>query len=287
MRAADEIGGGNPSGTFPGKDGQSEAIMAPTFSKSHAPLIAMPAKRLTQSQQVCSIITASVLLLAFVGTAGRAETIPTFSATYAVRYGLLRGEMTLALKADGDSGYVYETALRPRGFVTLFRRGAVEETSLLETRDGRLYPVLYRSADTISRPARETEYRFDTASGRVTGTYKSRVVDEPMRAGGHDRISVQVAVMQALNEGQELAGFPVFDRARWRDFDFEVVPGRTASVPFGDFETIEIRYASSKKNKSWSLHCAAAIGFVPVMIVFREDGDVKSRAELVEYRKLD
>ncbi len=247
----------------------------------------MPVTSLLQYLEMRSVTVASALLLALMGADGRAETIPTFSATYAVRYGLLRGEMTLDLRPDGDSGYVYETALRPKGFVTLFRRGSIEETSSLEIKDGRLRPFLYRSVDTISRPARETEYRFDAVSGRVTGKYKSRVVDEPMRPGGHDRISVQVAVMQALNEGRELAGFPVFDRARWRDFDFEVVPGRRASVPYGDFETVEIRYASSKKDKSWSLHCAAAIGFVPVMIVFREDGDVKSRAELVSFRRLD
>ncbi len=92
--------------------------------------------------------------------------------------------------------------------------------------------------------------------------------------------------MQALNEGRELAGLPVFDRARWRNFDFEVVPGRTASVPYGDFDTVEIQYTSSRKNKSWSLLCASAIGFVPVKIVFREDGDVKSRAELIGFRDL-
>lgn len=262
-------------------------IIAATRNKLDIRYIFMPVKRALQSMATGSFVTCSTLLLALLAADSAAQSIPAFEATYAVRYGLLRGEMTLNLRQDSDSGFVYETTLRPKGFVTLFRRGSIEETSSLRADDGELRPAIYRSIDTISRPRRETQYRFDDASGRVTGTYKSRAVDEPMRAGGHDRISVQVAVMQALNEGRELATFAVFDRARWREFEFDVVPGRTASVPYGDFETVEIRYTSKKKDKGWSLHCAAAINFVPVMIVFREDGDVKSRAELVSFRQLD
>ena len=54
----------------------------------------------------------------------------------------------------------------------------------------------------------------------------------------------------------------------------------------GEFETVEIRYSSTKKNKSWSLHCAEALDYAPVMIIYREDDDVKSKALLVEYRSL-
>ena len=93
--------------------------------------------------------------------------------------------------------------------------------------------------------------------------------------------------MQALNENRELTKFSVFDRARWRDFDFTLVPDRSVSVPYGDYDTVEIVYSSPKKSKSWSLHCAEALGFVPVMIVMREDDKVKSRAELVDFRRLD
>jgi hypothetical protein len=227
------------------------------------------------------------LVLAVLATECRAQSVPSFNASYAVRYGVLRGEMTLELRREGDEELVYQTALRPRGFVTLFRRGAIEETSSLAMSEGQLRPLIYSSVDTIARPTRNTEYRFDEPPGRVTGTYKTRSVDEEMRPGGHNRISVQVAVMEALNLGRELTTFSVFDRARWRDFEFEVLPDQTAAVPYGEFETVEIRYSSSKKDKSWSLHCAPALDYAPVMIVFREDGKIKSQAELVSFARLD
>ena len=57
-------------------------------------------------------------------------------------------------------------------------------------------------------------------------------------------------------------------------------------VATGEFETVEIRYSSEKKNKSWSLHCAETLDYAPVMIVYREDDDIKSTARLVAYRPL-
>jgi hypothetical protein len=217
---------------------------------------------------------------------GHAQPVPLFSATYEVSYGILRGEMTLELRQEDRSAYVYETSLTPRGIVSMFRRGSIVETTSLRIENGELVPVDYRSTDTIADPARNTVYRFDSATGRVTGVYKERTVDEPLRPNGHNRISAHVAVMLAMNTGSRMSGISVFDRARWRDFEFEVFPGQAVRTKLGEFETVEIRYSSDKKNKSWSLHCAEALGYAPVMIIYREQDDIKSKARLVTYRPL-
>ena len=228
-------------------------------------------------------MTIAVLFVAGVTVA---EPVPLFSATYTVRYGILHGEMTLELRRSGDGGYIYETSLTPRGFVTLFRSGSIVETTSLEIEDDVLKPVDYRSTDTIANPTRKTVYLFDTPPGRVTGEYKEKAVDEPLRPNGHNRISANVAVMLAMNTGASMTSIPVFDRARWRDFEFEVFPGQLVDTPLGEFETVEIRYSSKHKNKSWSLHCAEALDYAPVMIVYREDDDIKSNARLIEYKSL-
>jgi hypothetical protein len=228
----------------------------------------------------------TLILCVFLGASAYAQPVPLFSATYKVSYGILRGEMTLELRQEDDSDYVYATSLTPRGIISMFRRGSIVETTSLRIEDGRLIPVEYRSTDTIANPARNTVYRFDSPAGRVTGVYKERSVDEALRPHGHNRISAHVAVMLAMNTGSPMSAISVFDRARWRDFEFEVFPGRTIETELGEFETVEIRYSSSKKNKSWSLHCAEALNYAPVMIIFREDDDIKSKAQVVEYRSL-
>lgn len=211
-------------------------------------------------------------------------TVPPFSATYAVRYGLLNGRMTLELRQiDGD--YWYQTALRPKGVIGWLRRGEIQETTTIAITDGSLRPLDYVSVDTIARPHRHANYNFDAINGRVSGEYKQQAVDEPMRAGGQNRISAHVAIMHALQSGTPISSFEVFDRARWRDFEIEVIPDQFAETPFGDFETIEIRYASTNKDRNWSLYCAPALNYAPVLIVFREDGKTKSRAQLTDFRR--
>lgn len=248
----------------------------------------MNAVKYSKVRSLCEIAIRCITLISAMLFAGLASAgpVPLFSAMYKVHYGILHGEMTLELRRADDGTYVYETSLTPRGFVTIFKRGSIIETTTLDIDDGILRPLDYRSTDTIADPTRITVYRFDDPPGRVTGVYKERDVDEPMRPNGHNRISAHVAVMLAMNTGTEMTAIPVFDRARWRDFAFETFPGQTVKTPLGKFDTVEIRYSSDTKDKSWSLYCAETLDYAPVMIVYREDDDIKSTAELAVYESL-
>jgi len=234
--------------------------------------------------QITAVAT-GFLVLGAICTNAHAD-MPEFSASYKVHYGILHGEMTLELERDG-AGYTYRTSLRPRGVASWLRRGEIRETSRLASVNGRIRPMDYFSTDTIARPNRRANYVFDQPVGRVTGEYKSQRVDLPMRADGQNRISAQVAIMGALQSNAELNEFAVFDRGRWRDFQFEVLRGQAVDTPSGHFGTVEVRYTSGDNKKSWSLHCAETLNYLPVVILFSEDGKVKSRAELTKFRISD
>jgi hypothetical protein len=118
----------------------------------------------------------------------------------------------------------------------------------------------------------------------VTGKYKSELIDAPLQDGGHNRISVHVALILALRSGKEISEYSVFDRGRWKDYQFEVISDQQVKTPIGNFDTVEIRYSSSGDDRSWSLHFAPVLEYHPVMIVYRKGGKVKSRAQLTDYR---
>lgn len=212
--------------------------------------------------------------------------VPPFSATYKVRYGLLSGTMSLELRRSGGE-YVYETSLSPRGVASWLRRGEIRETTRLVPDGGSVRPLDYTNTDTIARPNRHASYTFDESSQAVSGEYKSRVIDETMRAGGQNRISAHVALIQAMRSGEEISDFPVFDRGRWKDYRFEVLPEQPVETPSGDFDAVEIRYTSADDDRNWSLYLAEDLDYLPVVIVFREGDKTKSRAELTSYRFTD
>ncbi len=229
------------------------------------------------------IAVASIWLLAAPAPAIAEQSVPSFSAVYEVRYGLLRGTMTLELK-ESETGYSYETSLRPAGLVSWFKRGVISERTSLLNIDGTVQPLDYFSKDTIANPVRETTYAFDRQNSRVTGKYKSQLIDAPMRDSGHNRISIHIALMLALRSDTEISDYSVFDRGRWKDYQIDVIDDQGAATPLGNFDTVEIRYSSPGTDKSWSLHFAPALEHHPVMLVYREGGKVKSRAQLTDYR---
>ena len=227
-----------------------------------------------------------MLLLAFLvfGTGPPAavpEPLPEFEATYGVRYGLLGGTLVLRLSRHGSS-YVYETSLQPKGLVSLFARGTIRETTKLIEHGATISPVDYVRTDTIANPPRTTRYFFHDE--RVEGTYKGQQIEVPMQPGGHNRISVHIALMYALRRSDDIGSFTVFDRSSWKEYRLEVVPGQLVKTKSGTFDTIEVRYSSPGDEKNSSLYFAPSLEFLPVMIVYGENGKVKSRAHLTDYR---
>jgi hypothetical protein len=227
-----------------------------------------------------------MLLLAFLAlgtgsTAAALEPLPEFEATYTVRYGLLSGTMMLRLSRHEDS-YVYEASLQPKGLISIFARGAIHETTHLIEDGDTVRPLEYKRTDTIADPDRTARYYFH--EDHITGTYKGQQIELPMQPGGQNRISVHIALMQSLRRGTEVETFAVFDRSRWKDYRFDVIPGQTVKTTSGRFDTIEVRYSSPGDEKSSSLYFAPSLEFLPVMIVYREDGKAKSRAQLTDYR---
>jgi Protein of unknown function (DUF3108) len=214
-------------------------------------------------------------------TAAAVEPLPEFEATYAVRYGLASGTMVLRLSRDGNN-YLYETSLQPKGLVSLFFRGTIHETTNLVDDGDTIRPVDYERTDTIADPARFARYRFH--DDQVAGIYKDQPIELPMRPGGHNRISVHIAVINALRRGAEVTTFAIFDRSRWKEYRFEVIPDQVVKTKSGTFNTIEVRYSSPGDEKGSSLYFAPSLEFLPVMIVYSEDGEAKSRAQLTHYR---
>jgi hypothetical protein len=117
----------------------------------------------------------------------------------------------------------------------------------------------------------------------VTGEYKTQRVDEPMLADGQNRISVQIAVMAALRDGLRPREYAVFDRGRWKTFEFEVVPDREVDLAGEKVPAVEVRYSAASSDREWSLFFAPALDYLPVMLVFRDGGKIRSRATLATY----
>ena len=207
--------------------------------------------------------------------------VPGFEAVYKVRVSIARGEMRLELDRR-DGALVYSSELEPTGFVSMFKRGVLAETSRFEYGGGQVWPLEYRLTDTIS-DNRDAHYAFEWPAGRVTGTSRGEPVDT--RLSGHtvDRLLLQIAIMSDLMHERAVRSYTLFDRGREKRYTIDVGGTAQAKSPAGDFDVVDVSYTSEDGSKVIRLECAPELGFLPVTIHQVEDGEVKSRAELIRY----
>jgi len=226
-------------------------------------------------------LTAAVLLAAPARPALADLGIPEFEAVYKVRVSIARGEMRLKLdRRDGVS--VYSSELEPSGFVSMFKRGVIAESSRFEYGGGQVRPLEYRLTDTISEN-RDAHYVFEWPAGRVTGWSRGEPVAAELSGHTVDRLLLQIAIMSDLMHDRDVRQYTLFDRAREKHYTIDVGDRGRARTPAGDFEVVDVSYTSEDGTKAILLKCAPQLHYLPVTIHQVEDGEVKSRAELVRY----
>lgn len=207
--------------------------------------------------------------------------IPEFEAAYKVRVSVARGEMRLALDRR-DGALIYSSELEPSGFVRMFKRGMIAETSRFEYRGGQVRPLEYRLTDTIS-DNRDAHYLFEWPAGRVTGSSRGEPVEADLSGHTVDRLLLQIAIMSDLMHDRDVRSYTLFDRAKEKRYTIDVGQAGQAETPAGAFDVVDVSYTSEDGSKAIRLKCAPELHYLPVAIEQVEDGEVQSRAELVRY----
>ncbi|MGH8496733.1 MAG: DUF3108 domain-containing protein [Gammaproteobacteria bacterium] len=208
--------------------------------------------------------------------------VPEFEAVYKVRVSIARGQMRLDFNRR-DGALVYHSELEPMGFVSMFKRGMIAETSRFEYGGGTVRPIEYDLVDTISE-GHDAHYKFDWSEDEVTGNYRGQPVEATLEGHAVDRLLLQIAIMSDLAHGRDVDSYTIFDRAKAKRYTIEIGENGSAETPAGEFSVVEVTYTDEDGDKSIVLECAPELHYLPVRIRQREDGEVKSRAELVEYR---
>lgn len=211
--------------------------------------------------------------------------LPPFTASYKVKFGPASGSLDLRLEPSGDR-WAYTAVLEPKGVARLFRRGKIEETSIIEVTGDVVRPLTYDYKDTVANPDRFANYAFDYDQGAVFGRYKDEDVAKDLLPWGQDRLSLQLALMNAVGAGDEFPEFALFDRGRWRTLALSREGETQVKTPAGRFDVVRVTYATRKgtpKEKLWSLYCAPALNNLPVVIEQEEDGKIRVRAELRQF----
>jgi len=252
-------------------------VMAP-FALPFARRVVVPVVALVASLFAGSIAAAEEVVL-------RAEDLSAFEVSYTVGNDLLSaGSATLSLTEQDAGLWIYQLRTRPTGVFKLTGKGNIEETALLQFEEREegfaLLPrsYTYRQDDEKRRAVDAT---FDREDGKLIWSRRGETgefeLDEPVL----DRLSVTLAVMSALRQGEERTEYQVFDSGRLKAVIFEDEGTETLDTSMGTLETVRVLRSnaegSSRSTVTWF---APSLDFMPVKIEQYKRDDLVARLTL-------
>jgi len=188
-----------------------------------------------------------------------------FQVTFDVQWrGMGAGTSTLQLVRKGPNEYTYTSTNVARGIFRLALPDAITQTSDFSIVNGQVRPSTYVADDGSDDTSRDVSLKFDWEKNRVTGIAEDKPVDQPLKPGVQDSLSVQIALMCALAAGESPKSFHLIDKDEVKEYQYTREGNATLDTPIGKLDTVVYtsqRQGASRLTRLW---IAPSLGYLPV-----------------------
>ena len=205
-----------------------------------------------------------------------------FQAIYNAQLKRVDGQVMVTLKKEQDNLYSYEIITRPSGFWQVIINGSIWEKSTFSLTNGVVQSKTYDLTDTIRSKPRQSSATFDWNNLLLSGYYKDRKFELPLKSYVIDRVALQVAIIVNNQQGNNTSEYYILDRDKLLKVQVNNKEIVNIRVPFGEFEAIEINHASEQSNSINSLWLAPELDYIPVKIAQKKDGKTVFSANLAQ-----
>jgi hypothetical protein len=209
--------------------------------------------------------------------------VKPFVGTYSVEYrGIRAGNLDFVLR-QANGRYIYESVAHPRGLAKLVVNSKTREATEFVVVNGMITPQAYELDDGTSDTDEDTRLTFDWNANKARGTHEDQPIELPLSPGVQDRMSAQVAVMQALLAGKQLDNQTFIDRDALKEYTYVRLREEKLKTQLGEIDTVVYSSSRPGSNRVSRLWYAPSLGFTPV----RGEQERKGKIETVfEIQKL-
>lgn len=235
-----------------------------------------------------NLAVALSLVVSNTGYASEQRILP-FQAVFSVGNDFLNaGDAKLTLE-ENNGLWKYSLITVPRGVFKLTGKGNIAEKSSLlifsDNGEALFQPESY-SYRQDNEARRSVDAAFNWADNSVTYTRRGNTETLDLEEPILDRLSVTLAVMQALKAGFETAEFSVFEHGSIKTIRFSNEGTETLNTQLGSFDTIRVKRqtlgGSSRHSLVWF---APLLDFVPVKLEQYKRGELVARMKLVDLKE--
>jgi hypothetical protein len=231
-------------------------------------------------RQIAISLGAWALTATAMNTAQAAEAMRPFEATYTVNWhGLTAGISTLTLEHQQGDRWLYRQEATARGIFRVLPIGQVAMRSELEIGPDGVRPLHFTADDGTSSRKRDIDVTFDWEHLRISGVAAEEKVDEPLKPGTQDDLSVQIALIHELAEGRSPESITTYGDRGMREYRYLRDGEETITTAMGSLATVVFhteRTGSPRVTRYW---CAPSLGYLPVKVQQKRLDDVEFTLE--------
>jgi len=231
---------------------------------------------------VCALGLAAALLGA---RPLHAADLQPFQASYDVRWhGISGGTSTSTLTRLDATRWSYAGDNVPNALARMFLPASITQHSVLRIVDGVVQPLSYEYNDGTSAGKKSINVKYDWDKPRVTGTSELMPVDFEPPPGLQDDLSVQIALIEALQMGHTPDSFILLDNNGTREYRYARVGTETLKTPLGNIDTVIFSSQHPGSPRITRFWCAPAYQYVPLKAEQRRKGSVEFTMDIKTLR---
>lgn len=226
----------------------------------------------------CGLVILSLIAIPTQAT----EKLTPHTAEYKVKISVVSGKLSTEVKAT-DSGYIAKHEIVATGLSRILVNGSIlEESEFSNGADG-VYPVAYRSNDSLSRDKTRADIRFDWDANEARGTVNDEEFLSVLDGLSHDHVSIQYELMHDLMNGELSAQYRLFEVDKRKMLNVRSIGTRKVKVPAGTFTAVGIQHQAENSSRVTTLWCVEELDYLPVMIEQHSNDKLRVRATLRNY----
>jgi hypothetical protein len=223
---------------------------------------------------------AAVLAAAVVAAPAGADGLRAHAIVYRASFkGIGAGELRLTLQPDAQpDSWVYETRAYPSFLASFVVNPDSRERSWFTVTPAGVQPQRYFLDDGTSSHSQDSELRYDWARGRVSGLARGAPLEVPIEPGTQDVMSIRAAPLVDLLAGREPHEYAMLDGREIKRYTYTRAGTARLKTALGELDTVIFtsdRKGSDGRGRTWRYWYAPSLGWLPVRIEQREDGQVR------------
>lgn len=218
-----------------------------------------------------------------------AETIPDFSANYAIKLnGIQAGELKRSLVTNADGSRLFKSETQAKGVFAFFKPEVILETSLWSHDAQKIKPLAYRYSRTGGKKDKTVILDFDWSANQLHIDDKKQPWSLTLKDDTLDKLLYQLALMSDLTDQQDHFHYHIADGGKIKQYLITKISTEIISTPLGNIEAVKLtRERSRSKDRQTTLWCAPALNYLPVMLEHIEKDGTLFTATLRRLKGID